>query len=84
MNENAVSPTDPQYQRHEPSYVDQSVAGQSLDLVWILVDEVERAFLMEAAALSGKQMLECEEVTNATLRTAWPFVLKALEGVKRG
>ena len=64
--------------------VDQAIAGRPHDLVWTMVDEVERAFTREAGSMSGAEMLENAEITNALLRTAWPFVLKALEGVRHG
>ena len=64
--------------------VDQAIGGRTNDLIWTMVDEVERAFTREAGSMSGAEMLENAEITNALLRTAWPFVLKAIEGVRRG
>ena len=80
---NPVSPGDPEYQPHAPDDVEQSTAGSG-DILWILVDEVEAAFKAEAGALSTPVMLDRAEVTNATLRTAWPFALKALRERRDG
>lgn len=62
--------------------VAQSLAGQEPSLVWDLVDQVEQAFRDECAALTGAEMIERSEKTNAILRTAWPFVLHGLRKPK--
>ena len=80
---NADSPDDPEYQPYAPGHIEQSVAGSG-DILWMLVDEVEAAFKAEAGALSTTVMLDRAEVTNATLRTAWPFALKALRERRDG
>ena len=49
------------------------------DILWTLVDEIEAAFKLEGASLSGKDLCERVEATNSILRTAWPVMLKKLE-----
>ena len=48
----------------------------------MLVAEVETAFKHEEAVSGGAGRVEAEEVTNAVLRVAWPFVLQALREVE--
>ena len=62
--------------------VEQSIAGRDTSLVWMLVDQVEEAFREECAAVTGAEMLDRAEKTNAILRTAWPFVLHELRQLR--
>ena len=48
----------------------------------MLVAEVETAFKHEEAVSGVAGRVEAEEVTNAVLRVAWPFVLQALREVE--
>ena len=52
--------------------------SEEIDLVWHMVDAVEDAFKAEAGALSGRELMERSELTNARLRTAWRIVLTGL------
>jgi hypothetical protein len=49
------------------------------DITDFLVLEVEEAFKREEGA-QGEAFVEAQEATNAALRTAWPFVVKRLNG----
>lgn len=49
-----------------------------LAMLWRQVDAIEAAFAEEAGALSGKEMWERAERTNAVLRTSWPVLKAAL------
>lgn len=80
MNQSARNAAKP----YAPGNIAQSIAGRDDSILWVLIDEIEIAFAAEAASVSGKEMLERIEVTNAALRTAWPFVLKALMEKKDG